>query len=117
MDWSLVLIAVALLGVAAISQRLSGTPVTPAMAFAGFSVPLLFAVVAAADVHSEISGGRSPATLLLEEIGYGVLGGVVAGLLIAGIVREAGRRDLIAPAWKGVIPAAGAALAYGIAIA
>jgi sodium/hydrogen antiporter len=36
----------------------------------GTCVPLLFAAVAVADVESEISGGRSPATLLLEEIGY-----------------------------------------------
>jgi NhaP-type Na+/H+ or K+/H+ antiporter len=83
----------------------------------GICVPLLFAAVAAADVESEISSGRSPATLLLEEIGYGVLGGVVAGLLIALIVTQAGRRSLIAPAWAQVIPAGGAALAYGIASA
>src|SRR3954451_7313074 len=83
----------------------------------GICVPLLFAAVAIADVESEISGGRSPGTLLLEEIGYGVVGGVVAGLLIAAIVTHAGRRNLIAPAWRQVIPAAGAALAYGIASA
>jgi sodium/hydrogen antiporter len=81
----------------------------------GICVPLLFAAVAIADVESEISGDRSPATLLVEEIGYGVLGGVVAGLLIALIVKQAGRRDLIAEAWRQAIPAAGAALAYGIA--
>src|SRR3954452_8700213 len=83
----------------------------------GICVPLLFAAVAVADVESEISHGRSAATLLLEEIGYGVVGGVVAGLLVAAIVVQAGRRDLIAPAWRPVIPAAGAALAYGIAVA
>ncbi len=83
----------------------------------GICVPLLFAAVAIADVESEISGGRSPGTLLLEEIGYGVLGGVVAGLLIAAIVTQAGRRNLIAPAWRQVIPVAGAGLAYGIASA
>jgi len=83
----------------------------------GICVPLLFSAVAIADVESEISGGRSPGTLLVEEIGYGVLGGVVAGLLIAAIVTQAGRRNLIAPAWRQVIPAAGAALAYGIASA
>lgn len=83
----------------------------------GICVPLLFAAVAVADVESQIAGGRSPATLLLEEIGYGVLGGVVAGLLIAVIVTQAGRRDLIAQAWRQVIPAAGAALAYGVASA
>jgi sodium/hydrogen antiporter len=81
----------------------------------GICVPLLFAAVAIADVASEISGGRSPATLLLEEIGYGALGGVVAGLFITVIVAQAGRRDLIAASWRRVIPAAGAALAYGIA--
>src|SRR5215213_2818943 len=82
----------------------------------GICVPLLFAAVAAADVESEISGGRSAGTLLLEEIGYGVLGGVVAGLLIGVIMTRATRRDLIADAWAQVIPAAGAALAYGIAV-
>ena len=81
----------------------------------GICVPLLFAAVAIADVESEISGGRGPVTLLLEEIGYGVLGGVVAGLLIAAIVVQAGKRDLMAAQWRQVIPAAGAGLAYGIA--
>jgi sodium/hydrogen antiporter len=83
----------------------------------GICVPLLFAAVAAADVESEISGGRSAGTLVLEEIGYGVVGGVVAGLLVAAIVIHAGRRDLIAGAWRQVIPAAGAVLAYGTASA
>ena len=81
----------------------------------GICVPLLFAAVAVADVESEISGGRSAGTLLLEEIGFGVLGGVAAGLLIAAIIAGAGRRDLIASSWQQVIPAAGTALAYGTA--
>ena len=46
----------------------------------GICVPLPFAAVAAADVGSQISDGRSAGTLLLEEIGYGVIGGVAAGL-------------------------------------
>ncbi len=83
----------------------------------GICVPLLFAAVAAADVQSAISDGRSAATLLLEEIGYGVVGGVVGGLVVAMIVIHAGRRDLIAGAWRQVIPGAGAALAYGTASA
>jgi NhaP-type Na+/H+ or K+/H+ antiporter len=82
----------------------------------GICVPLLFAAVAFADVESEVSGGRSAGTLLFEEIGYGALGGVVAGLLIAAIVVHGGRRDLIAGHWRQVIPVAGAALAYGIAV-
>jgi sodium/hydrogen antiporter len=83
----------------------------------GICVPLLFAAVAVADVESEISHGRSAGTLLLEEIGYGIVGGVVGGLAVAAIVVYAGRRDLIADAWRQVIPAAGAALAYGTASA
>jgi NhaP-type Na+/H+ or K+/H+ antiporter len=83
----------------------------------GICVPLLFAAVAAADVESEISDGRDAATLLLEEIGYGIVGGVVGGLVVAAIVIYFGRRDLIAGAWRQVIPGAGAALAYGTASA
>ena len=71
----------------------------------GICVPLLFAAVAVADVESEIAGGRSAATLLLEEIGYGVIGGVVGGLVVAAIVIHAGRRNLIDGAWLPVIPA------------
>jgi sodium/hydrogen antiporter len=83
----------------------------------GICVPLLFIAVAAADVQSDLTGGREAGTLLLEEIGYGVVGGVVAGLIVVAIVRIAGRRDLIDGAWLQVVPAAGAGLAYGIAIA
>ena len=83
----------------------------------GICVPLLFAAVALADVASDISGGRSASRLLLEEIGYGVVGGVIAGVLIAVIIRAAGGRGLIESRWYPVIPAAGAALAYGIASA
>ncbi len=83
----------------------------------GICVPLLFAAVAAADVESHISEGRSALTLLVEEIGYGVVGGVAAGLLIGVTIVYAGRRDLIQGTWRQVIPAAGAALAYGVAAA
>jgi NhaP-type Na+/H+ or K+/H+ antiporter len=83
----------------------------------GICVPLLFAAVALADLDSNISGGRSAGMLVLEEIGYGVLGGVVAGVGIAMIIRTAGRRGLIDVPWYPVIPAAGAGLAYGIASA
>jgi len=83
----------------------------------GICVPLLFAAVAAADVESQISEGRSAATLLFEEIGYGIAGGLAAGILIGAVVVYAGRRNLIESNWRQVIPAAGAALAYGTASA
>ncbi len=81
----------------------------------GICVPLLFAAVAVADVESEIAEGRGAGTLLLEEIGFGIIGGVAAGLLVASVLIYAGRRDLITGTWHQVIPAAGAGLAYGIA--
>jgi sodium/hydrogen antiporter len=83
----------------------------------GICVPLVFAAVAAADVTSPISGGRTGTTLLFEEVGYGIVGGVAAALLVGVVVIYGGRRNLIDRAWRPVIPAAGAALAYGIATA
>jgi len=83
----------------------------------GICVPLLFAAVALADAESEVSGGRGAWTLLIEEIGYGVLGGVAAGLLVAAVVVQAGRRGTMTGPWRQVIPAAGAALSYGVAAA
>ena len=56
----------------------------------GICVPLLFAAVAIADVESEISEGRSPGTILLEEIGFGIVGGVLGGLAVATIIIHAG---------------------------
>jgi NhaP-type Na+/H+ or K+/H+ antiporter len=81
----------------------------------GICVPLLFIAVAAADVHSGLTGDRTATTLVAEEIGYGIVGGVVAGVLIAAVIRIAEPRNMISGAWLQVIPAAGAALAYGIA--
>src|SRR3954468_4361271 len=38
MTWALALVAVALLGVAAVSRRLAGTPITPAILFVAFGL-------------------------------------------------------------------------------
>ena len=45
----------------------------------GICVPLLFAAVAQADIQSDISERPQRGDVLLEEIGYGLLGGVAAG--------------------------------------
>jgi NhaP-type Na+/H+ or K+/H+ antiporter len=81
----------------------------------GICVPLLFGAVAAADIESNISGGRRGLELLFEEIGFGIVGGVAGGALIAALLLYGGRRDLISDAWRAVIPAAGVAFAYGTA--
>jgi len=66
----------------------------------GICVPLLFAAVALADVESDISGGRGPWRLLIEEIGYGVAGGLAAGVYFARLEGPGGpatRRVVVLP--------------------
>lgn len=83
----------------------------------GICVPLLFAAVALADVESHIDDGRGAIQLLVQEIGFGALAGVLAGALLAFLFIRAGRRGLIAGRWKQVMPVAGAGLAFGLAAA
>ena len=84
----------------------------------GICVPLLLIVLAIADAEASaggVSGVNGAFTVVVEEIGYGVVGGLVAGALSAGIVVFAAPRRLIQPSWLQVVPLAGAALAYAIA--
>jgi sodium/hydrogen antiporter len=83
----------------------------------GICVPLLLIALAVADVEDKTTSGHHALAVVAEEIGYGIVGGVVAGLLAATVVTVAYRRDLITGAWLQVIPIAGAGLAYGIAVA
>ncbi len=83
----------------------------------GICVPLLLIALASADVEDKATTGHHAVTIVAEEIGYGILGGAVAGLAAAAVVVVAHRRDLIAGSWLQVIPVAGAALAYGFAVA
>ena len=79
----------------------------------GICVPLLLIVLATV---SGAGGESHPVRVLAEEIGYGLLGGVAAGVLAAAIVIVAGGRRLIDDAWRQIIPVAAAVLAYGIAV-
>ena len=54
---------------------------------------------------------------MLEEIGYGLVGGVAAGVLGALALRFAAGRRLIEPHWMQILTAASALLAAGIASA
>src|SRR3954467_12133047 len=82
----------------------------------GICVPLLFIVLAWAETEAHTTSIHA-LTIIAEEIGYGIVGGVASGVAAGAIVRVAGRRDLIAAPWLQVIPVAGAALAYGLAAA
>src|SRR3954447_19836605 len=81
----------------------------------GICVPLLLIVLATAEADAHAPSGHHAVTVVLEEIGYGIAGGLAAGAAAAAIVVVAGRRGLIAESWLRVIPVAAAALAYGIA--
>jgi NhaP-type Na+/H+ or K+/H+ antiporter len=81
----------------------------------GICVPLLFIVLAIAEADAGESSATHAATLVIEQIGYGVLGGVVAGAGAAAAISFGSTRGLIEKSWLQIIPVAGAALAYGIA--
>jgi NhaP-type Na+/H+ or K+/H+ antiporter len=78
----------------------------------GICVPLLLIVLATA---SGAGVASHPGQVIGEEIGYGLIGGIVAGGLAAQVVTVAGGKRLIEDAWRQIIPVAAAVLAYGIA--
>ena len=83
----------------------------------GICVPLLLIALAVAEVEDNTASSQHAIRIVAEQIGYGILGGVAAGLAAAVIIATAYPRDLISGSWLQVIPVAGAGLAYGIAAA
>jgi NhaP-type Na+/H+ or K+/H+ antiporter len=83
----------------------------------GICVPLLLIALAAAEVEDKATSGHHAVRIVVEQIGYGLVGGVAAGLAATAVVVVAYRRDLVSAAWLQVIPVAAAGLAYGIAAA
>jgi sodium/hydrogen antiporter len=83
----------------------------------GICVPLLLIALAAADVEDNSATSQHAIRIVAEQIGYGILGGVAAGLAAAAVVAIGYRRNLVSESWLQVIPVAGAGLAYGIVVA
>ena len=81
----------------------------------GLCVPLLFIALALAEANENAITAHHAVALVLEEIGWGVAGGVVAGAAGAVLLGYAERRNLVAGEWMQVFPVAAAALSYGIA--
>ena len=81
----------------------------------GICVPLLFIALAIAEADENILTASGAVHIVLEEIGYGIVGGVAAGAAGALLLRVVEPRRLVAEDWLQVIPLASAALAYGIA--
>jgi NhaP-type Na+/H+ or K+/H+ antiporter len=81
----------------------------------GLCVPLLFIALAIAEADVGALSASDAVRLVLEEIGFGVIGGLVAGILGALALRVALRHALVSDEWIPVVPIASAGLAYGIA--
>lgn len=82
----------------------------------GICVPLLLIGIAIAEAQEGAIGNGAAFELVLEEIGYGCVGGVLAGLAAAVVIRVGVPRRLVDSIWLQVVPVAGAALAYGLAV-
>ena len=83
----------------------------------GICVPLLLLALAVADVDAQTVTAHHAISIVSEEIGYGVAGGVAAGLAASAVLVVSRRHELISEPWVQVVPVAGAALAYGVAVA
>ena len=79
----------------------------------GLCVPLL--LIALAFASAEGGGETEPVRLVLEEIGFGVVGGLVAGVIGAYGLRLGHQRGWVASAWAPLVPLAATGMAYGLA--
>jgi NhaP-type Na+/H+ or K+/H+ antiporter len=81
----------------------------------GLCVPLLAIALAVAQTDAGDTTGAHAAKLVVEAIGWGVFGGVVAGVLAAYALRGARARGWIDGHWIQVVPVIAAIGAFGIA--
>jgi NhaP-type Na+/H+ or K+/H+ antiporter len=82
----------------------------------GLCVPLFLIAIAVAEAEEGTASGPGAAELVLEEIGYGLVGGVAAGVLGVLALRLATRHRSIEPHWVQILAAASALLAAGLAL-
>jgi NhaP-type Na+/H+ or K+/H+ antiporter len=83
----------------------------------GICVPLLFVGLAIVGAQAGVESSQGAIALVAKAIGYGVLFGVIAGVAGA-LVTNLARRHLSlgsGSTWAQILPAATAALAYGLA--
>jgi len=81
----------------------------------GICVPIFLVVLAVAEAEEGAIGDGAAVRLVAEQIGYGLVGGAVAGASAAAVIVTARRHADVDAAWLQIGPVAGAALAYGIA--
>jgi NhaP-type Na+/H+ or K+/H+ antiporter len=78
----------------------------------GICVPVFFTAIAIASTRAGIATDSHAIKLLVEEIGYGTLFGVLAGLFAGAIVLVAVPRGLVDQPWLQIVPVAAATLAF-----
>ncbi len=81
----------------------------------GICVPLFFIALAVAQAEEGAIGEGAAVRLVSEQIGYGILAGIIAGAAAAGVIVLAGERGLVGRVWLQVVPLAGAGVAFGVA--
>jgi sodium/hydrogen antiporter len=83
----------------------------------GICVPIFTVVLAIASTEAGLISEHHAATLLAEQIGYGILLGAAAGCAGAAVIVLAEPRGLVAGSWLQIVPVAAAILAYTSAAA
>src|SRR3954447_10924255 len=81
----------------------------------GICVPLFFIALAVAEWDEGAVTAHGAVHLVLEEIGYGLVGGVAAGILGALTLRFAARQSHVETHWLQILTLSSALLAAGIA--
>jgi len=81
----------------------------------GICVPLFLIALAIALAQDGAIGHGHAVQLVFEKIGYGVVMGVLAGVLAAAVVVHGTARKFIDDTWLQVVPLAGALLAFTLA--
>jgi NhaP-type Na+/H+ or K+/H+ antiporter len=81
----------------------------------GICVPLLFIFLAVAEADAGAKSDAGALRLIGEAIGYGIVGGVVAGGIAALLLGRAREGGFVERMWVQTVPAVAAALAYGLA--
>jgi NhaP-type Na+/H+ or K+/H+ antiporter len=81
----------------------------------GICVPLFFVVLAIAQAEAGEVSDITAFRLVVEEIGWGLVGGLAAGALAAAIVVIGRRVRSVSDSWLQIVPVAAAVLAYSLA--
>jgi sodium/hydrogen antiporter len=83
----------------------------------GICVPIFTIVLAVASTEAGLISEQHAASLLAEQIGYGIVFGAVAGCAGAAVIVLAEPRGLVDRSWLQIVPVAAALLAYTSATA